>query len=428
MLRSCTSAQPHRCPVNGSRSPSADHPSTASGVVVVGTQAPATQFGRRRPGPSRCRSTTRTAKSGRAENVAPPPVLLGSVDADVIGHDVDDQAHPARPRRSRQPCQPFGAAERRRHGGGIGDVVAVGGALDRGQDRRQVQMRHPEVVEVVQHVQGVGEGEAVTAHLQPIRRQHADAMRQAVLRSTSSDRACSEIFSPASTTSSVAPGRVGGVERGGPLLGVAVVRSDEVLRLVVRVEAQQERVVDHPLAALVGGRDRVAVEEHRHALVEARYPSPRASFPCLPGSARRCRGPGRRCGSACPRRTGACGTPGGPCRNWTTLRVNVEQVGVLLAQRPVHPRDLGVLAVDVVVAALGAADLVAVRDHRRALRHHQRAHDVAHLLGRAARGCPDRRSGPPPRSSTTGCGFRRRGCPRRWPRCASRCRTPGRQR
>ena len=37
------------------------------------------------------------------EHVPPPPVLLGFVDADVIGHDVDDQAHPACLRRGRQP-------------------------------------------------------------------------------------------------------------------------------------------------------------------------------------------------------------------------------------------------------------------------------------------------------------------------------------
>ena len=63
------------------------------------------------------------------EHVPPPRVLLGFVDADVIGHDVDDQAHPAGPRRSRQPRQPLGAAELGRDGGGIGDVVTVRGTL-----------------------------------------------------------------------------------------------------------------------------------------------------------------------------------------------------------------------------------------------------------------------------------------------------------
>ena len=48
---------------------------------------------------------------------------------------------------------------------------------------------------------------------------------------------------------------------------------------------------------------------------------------------------------------------------------------------PVEPRQLGVLAVGVVVAGLGAADLVAAEDHRHALREQQGGEDVAALLG-----------------------------------------------
>ena len=95
---------------------------------------------------------------------------------------------------------------------------------------------------------------------------------------------------------------------------------------------------------------------------------------------------------------------------------------------PVHPAELVVLAVDVVVAPLGAAELVAVGDHRHALGQQQRGQDVALLPFPQGCGSRRRRSGPPRRGSRTGCGSRRRCCPRRWPRCACRCRTPGRAR
>ena len=52
-----------------------------------------------------------------------------------------------------------------------------------------------------------------------------------------------------------------------------------------------------------------------------------------------------------------------------------------LVGRPVDPGQLVVLAVGVVVAALGAAHLVAVQDHRHALRQQQRGEEVALLAG-----------------------------------------------
>ena len=54
----------------------------------------------------------------------------------------------------------------------------------------------------------------------------------------------------------------------------------------------------------------------------------------------------------------------------------VEQLAVALEQIPVHPRDLVVLAVGVVVALLGAAEFVAAQQHRHALRKEQRGHQV----------------------------------------------------
>ena len=105
-----------------------------------------------------------------------------------------------------------------------------------------------------------------------------------------------------------------------------------------------------------------------------------------------------------------------------------EQRLVVGVELPVEPGDLVVLAVGVVVAALGAADLVAAEQHRHALRQEQRGEEVA-LLPRAQRDDRRRRrSGPRRRSSTSGCRRCRRGCPRRWPRCACRRRRRGRAR
>ena len=88
---------------------------------------------------------------------------------------------------------------------------------------------------------------------------------------------------------------------------------------------------------------------------------------------------------------------------------------------PVVPGDLVVLAVGVVVAALGAAELVAAEQHRDALGQQQRGQEVASLAVAQRQDRPGRRSVPRRRGSTSGCATRRRGCPRRWPRCACRC-------
>src|SRR5450631_1371502 len=53
---------------------------------------------------------------------------------------------------------------------------------------------------------------------------------------------------------------------------------------------------------------------------------------------------------------------------------------IALAELPVDPGDLVVLAVDVVVATLGPTDLVAVGDHRDPLAEHERGQEVALLL------------------------------------------------
>ena len=57
-----------------------------------------------------------------------------------------------------------------------------------------------------------------------------------------------------------------------------------------------------------------------------------------------------------------------------------EQLAVASRQLPAEPADLVVLRVAVVVAALGAADLVAAEQHRHALAEEQRGEEVALLL------------------------------------------------
>src|SRR5690606_3810258 len=61
-----------------------------------------------------------------------------------------------------------------------------------------------------------------------------------------------------------------------------------------------------------------------------------------------------------------------------------QELALLRAEIPVKPADLVVLAVGVVVAALGAPDLVAAEQHRYALRQQQRGDEIALLLGAQA--------------------------------------------
>ena len=62
-------------------------------------------------------------------------------------------------------------------------------------------------------------------------------------------------------------------------------------------------------------------------------------------------------------------------------------------------------------------------DHRHALAEEHGGDEIAQLTLAQFAGCPGRRSGPRHRSSTSGCGSRRRCCRPGWPRCACRCRT-----
>src|SRR5680860_349205 len=98
-----------------------------------------------------------------------------------------------------------------------------------------------------------------------------------------------------------------------------------------------------------------------------------------------------------------------------------EQVPLPVLEPPLDPGQLVVLAVDVVVAALAPAQLVAVSDHRDALRKQQGGEEVSLLA------CPHvehRAIGRVPLDATVpgavvALAVRTR--PRRWRRCASRC-------
>ncbi len=103
-----------------------------------------------------------------------------------------------------------------------------------------------------------------------------------------------------------------------------------------------------------------------------------------------------------------------------------EEAGVSLRERPVDPAQRVILAPGVVVAVLGAQELVARQDHGHALRDHQGRHQVAHLAASRSGGRPARRSAPRRRSSSSSWRRCRRGSPRRWPRCVCGCRRPGR--
>jgi hypothetical protein len=100
----------------------------------------------------------------------------------------------------------------------------------------------------------------------------------------------------------------------------------------------------------------------------------------------------------------------------------LQQVLGVVAQRPVEPGDLVVLAPAVVVAPLRAVDLVAAQQHRRALGEEQRGEEVALLaaaqlvdlgiVGLALHAVV-------PRAVVVGPVAV---CPRGWPRCACCCR------
>ncbi len=146
---------------------------------------------------------------------------------------------------------------------------------------------------------------------------------------------------------------------------------------VADVEEQQEVVVGDPVAASVTAGDAVTVEVHAQRLAAA------VPVVVLHGAAvgvqpddvvELLAAAHRRAGEEPLAAEGRVLLPK-PDQRRGELRQ--RPVGLV----PVHPGDLGVLRVGVVVAVLGATELVAVQDHRHALAQQQRGQQVALLAG-----------------------------------------------
>ena len=192
------------------------------------------------------------------------------------------------------------------------------------------------------------------------------------------------------------------------------------------VEKQVERVVPHLLAPTVPVGDGVAVEEHAEGLGESRAPvgvghrlavgsEPSDVHQAVPAE------PTHRAALEEPPAAEDRDGSGAAEMRW---RVHSSRSASARSQ---SYHEIGVvLAVGVVVALLGAPELVA----------RQAAWGPPGKGAGWPTGCVavgpggprplDRRSVPRPRNSTTGCHRCRPGCPRRWPGCASRCTRPGR--
>jgi hypothetical protein len=91
------------------------------------------------------------------QHVPPPGVGLRDVDADVVGHDVEHEAHPALVHGGDERAPGVLAPALARHPGRVDHVVAVVGARPGLQQRGRVERARAQVVEVGQQVQGVGE-------------------------------------------------------------------------------------------------------------------------------------------------------------------------------------------------------------------------------------------------------------------------------
>ena len=206
------------------------------------------------------------------------------------------------------------------------------------------------------------------------------------------------------------------VEQALPLLRQRASRQGEADRLVVRAEQQEQRVADDRLAPRVDFVDLRAVQPHAEG--------PASAFPARVGHlAAVGREPGdvlARLAMLRPWKNRRRRSTG--CSRRISIRLReVEEVFLLVGQLPVQPGDFVVLAVGVVVAVLRVAELVAGEQHRHAWREQQRRQEVA-LLPLAQ--LDDRRIVGRPFDAAVPAVVvvrRRRGCPRRWPRCASRC-------
>ena len=98
-----------------------------------------------------------------------PPGIVGEVHADMVGHEIEDQAEIVFAQRLGETREAGFAAELRIEFCVIDDVIAVGRALARLHERRGVQMRDAERLQVGHDFRGLLEIE-VGGELQAIGR------------------------------------------------------------------------------------------------------------------------------------------------------------------------------------------------------------------------------------------------------------------
>ena len=197
----------------------------------------------------------------------------------------------------------------------------------------------------------------------------------AAARSTTIERGSTSTTPPAGIS---VPGVVTevGVQLDDPLAGPLAARHRPRQADVAGVEHDEEAVVDDPATIGVGRGDGLAVEEHADALGVARLPVVLAHLGAVeaePGEVLDAADLAALEPAAAPEH-GVLAAQVGDAARHHVAEVLVDVV-------PVEPRELAVLAVGVVVAVLGAAELVAAEDHRHALRQQQRREDVAPLAG-----------------------------------------------
>src|ERR1700732_1825882 len=81
------------------------------------------------------------------ENIEPPGIIR-KMHADVVGHEIENEAEVVAPERLAQSFETGVAAELRVDDGVIDDVVAVGRALARLHEGRSIDMRDAERLQI----------------------------------------------------------------------------------------------------------------------------------------------------------------------------------------------------------------------------------------------------------------------------------------
>ena len=89
------------------------------------------------------------------QNVHPPGIFHAC--RHVVGHDVEDESHATLLEFALEMLKVFFRAQFRINPRGVGDVVAVAAALPAAQNRRQINVRDTQIVEVIQDLGRIGE-------------------------------------------------------------------------------------------------------------------------------------------------------------------------------------------------------------------------------------------------------------------------------